>query len=294
MEQVTETTRTPLKRVVLTTGRNACLVHIYPTGPCMGSLYTLGNHPLVLGRGEDCDIRVDDNGASRRHARVDHVDNGYQVVDLQSTNGTQVNNETITVRRLTDGDHLRIGNTIYRFLAGGNIEAEYHEEIYRLTIMDALTGVHNKRYLLEFLDRELSRSARHRRPLALILFDIDNFKRINDELGHLGGDYTLRDLVACVTRNMRKEDLLARYGGEEFVIVLVEAPREGATEVAERVRRKVEAFPFQYDGVSFPVTISLGVACTMGEEPLTPEEMIRLADEKLYQAKRLGRNRVVV
>src|SRR5262249_2465559 len=160
-------------------------------------------------------------------------------------------------------------NCIYRFLAGGNVEAEYHEEIYRLTIIDALTDTHNKRYMLEFLDRELSRSQRYRRPLALVMFDIDRFKSCNDDLGHLGGDLILRELAACVKGCIRKEELFARYGGEEFVIVLPETTLEGAVTVAERIRSLVEKHTFQYEGKTYPITISLGVATTMGEEELT-------------------------
>ncbi len=159
-------------------------------------------------------------------------------------------------------------------------------------IIDALTDIHNKRYLLEFLDRELSRSARYHRPLALIMFDIDHFKAINDEFGHLGGDFALRELAACVKGSVRKEELFARYGGEEFIIVLPETDRDGALTVAERVRVLVEKHSFQYEGKTIRVTISIGVATTTGETALTPAELIRQADDKMYQAKNSGRNRV--
>src|SRR5205085_11743410 len=139
-----------------------------------------------------------------------------------------------------------------------------HEEIYRLTIIDGLTEVHNKRYLLEFLEHELDRAERHARPLALVLFDIDRFKLLNDKLGHLGGDYTLRELAACVKTHVRKVDLFARYGGEEFALVLPETTHTGAVECAEQVRRLIEAHPFLYDGESYTVTASLGVAGTAG------------------------------
>src|SRR5262249_24409159 len=214
-------------------------------------------------------------------------------VDLQSTNGTFVNDVPASMCKLKDGDYLRVGNCIYRFLAGGNVEAEYHEEIYRLTIIDALTDVHNKRYLMEFLDRELSRSARYHRPLALILFDIDHFKEINDVYGHLGGDFTLRELAASVKSVVRKEELLARYGGEEFVVVLPESTLEGAVSVSERIRSMVENHTFVFEEQEYHITISLGVASTSGAEVLTPTELIRQADERLYQAKRAGRNRIV-
>ena len=293
MEKATETWVTAPDRLVSSTRRDACVVHIYPTGPGMGARYALTDVPMVLGRGNDCDIRINDHSVSRRHARIQPGADGYYAVDLQSTNGTFVNDVPASICKLKDGDYLRVGNCIYRFLAGGNVEAEYHEEIYRLTIIDALTDIHNKRYLLEFLDRELSRSARYGRPLALILFDLDRFKGINDELGHLGGDFTLRELSALVKGCVRKEELLARYGGEEFAVVLPETARDGALLVAERIRSQVEQHQFVYEGKTYPVTISVGVALTNGGEALTPTDLLRQADENLYKAKNDGRNRVV-
>jgi diguanylate cyclase (GGDEF)-like protein len=248
---------------------------------------------MVLGRGNDCDIRINDHSVSRRHARIQPGADGYYAVDLQSTNGTFVNDVPAALCKLKDGDYLRVGNCIYRFLAGGNVESEYHEEIYRLTIIDALTDTHNKRYLIEFLDRELSRSARYSRPLALIMFDLDRFKSINDHLGHLGGDFTLREMSSLVKTCVRKEELFARYGGEEFLIVLPETTIQGGVAVAERVRALVENHSFQYEGKAYPVTVSLGVAATSGEKTLSPHELIGFADEKLFQAKNEGRNRVV-
>jgi two-component system cell cycle response regulator len=293
MERVAETWITAPKRPTSAVTRDACLVHIYPTGATMGARYTLSEAAVVVGRGEDCAIQIHDHSVSRRHARIEHCPDGFYVHDLQSTNGTFVNDRPVTNALLHDGDYLRVGNCIFRFLAGGNVEAEYHEEIYRLTIIDGLTQIHNHRYLVEFLDRELARSARHQRPLAIILFDIDWFKKINDEMGHLGGDFTLRELAACVKKTVRREDLFARYGGEEFALVLVETSQEGAVEVAERIRESVEKHPFRFEEKPFALTISLGVAFTQGDASLTAASLLRLADEKLYQAKRTGRNRVV-
>jgi two-component system, cell cycle response regulator len=292
MEKVTETWVTLPERPVSISNRNACLVHIYPTGPGMGARYTLADNPLVLGRGSDCDIRINDHSVSRRHARIQPGADGYFAVDLQSTNGTFVNDQPASMYKLKDGDYLRVGNCIYRFLAGGNVEAEYHEEIYRLTIIDALTDIHNKRYLMEFLDRELARSGRYSRPLSLVMIDIDRFKQINETMGHLGGDFTLRELAARIKGNIRKEELFARYGGEEFAVVLPETTSEGASKLSERLRAVVDNEPFRYEERVYQVTISLGVATTVGDETMTPSTLLRLADEKLFQAKRDGRNRV--
>ncbi len=260
----------------------------------MGSRFCLTEGRLIIGRGNDCDIRINDHSVSRRHARIDPGEDGYYATDLKSTNGTFVNNVPADMHRLNDGDYLRVGNCIYRYLAGGNVEAEYHEEIYRLTIIDGLTDINNKRYLMEFLDRELARSARYHRPLTLILFDIDLFKAVNDEHGHLAGDYVLRDLAACIRAVVRKEELFARYGGEEFAIVLPESTLEGAVHLAERIRLMIANRAFDFENKTFRLTISLGIATTSGDSGLTPPDLIRQADEKLYQAKKAGRNRVTV
>jgi two-component system, cell cycle response regulator len=293
MEKVTETWVTAPKRPTSAAARDACLVHIYPTGQNMGSRYTLADDALVVGRDDQCTIQIHEHSVSRRHALIDRAQDGFYVHDLQSTNGTFVNDRPISDSLLHDGDYLRVGNCIFRFLAGGNVESEYHEEIYRLTIMDGLTQIHNQRYLVEFLERELARSARHQRPLAIILFDIDWFKLINDEFGHLGGDFTLRELAGCVKKTVRREDLFARYGGEEFALVLVESTLEGAIDVAERIRASVETHGFRFEEKPFSLTISLGVAFTSGDATLTAAGLLRQADEKLYAAKRAGRNRVV-
>jgi diguanylate cyclase (GGDEF)-like protein len=292
-EKIVETWVTAPKRPVSATSRQACLIHIYPTGPFMGRRYPLEEKPVVLGRGEDCDVRLPDHSVSRRHARIEPRQDGFYVLDLGSTNGSFVNDVPGTTTRLHDGDYLRVGNCIYRFLAGGNVEAEYHEEIYRLTIIDALTQIHNHRYMLEFLDRETVRSARHGRPLAMVLFDIDRFKAVNDEFGHLAGDSILRELARCVKENVRREDLFARYGGEEFALVLVETAGAQAVDVAERIRGSVERHSFRFEDRSISVTVSLGVASTDGRQAVAANDLLRIADERLYQAKRAGRNRVV-
>ena len=273
---------------------DACLVHIYPSGPSMGKRYALGTDTWTIGRGDGCDICVPENTVSRRHARIEPGADGYAVSDLSSTNGTYVNDAPAGGRCvLADGDYLRVGNCIYRFLAGGNIESEYHEEIYRLTIVDGLTQLHNQRYLLDFLERELARTGRHARPLSVLLIDLDHFKQVNDTHGHLAGDFVLQELGHRLRPLVRREDLFARYGGEEFALVLVEAPRETALDVAGRVRAGVADAPFTFDGRSIPVTVSVGVATTSGAEAaLAPADLLKRADAKLYEAKRGGRNAV--
>ena len=279
---------------VLTGGHlDACLVHIYPSGPTRGRRYPLGGEAAVLGRSDTATIQVQDNSCSRNHARIESNPAGFYLTDTKSLNGTFVNDQpTRGAYLLQDGDYIRIGNAIYRFLAGGNIEAEYHEEIHRLSIMDPLTGVHNRRSLNEFLDREVERARRHDRPLSVVLFDIDHFKRINDQYGHTAGDFTLRNVAARVKELTRQDELLARYGGEEFALVLPETGLDRALVTAERVRRAVAAAPYEYEGKTFLVTVSGGVGVLPPGGTTTALDVLRRADDCLYEAKRAGRNRV--
>ncbi len=125
------------------------------------------------------------------------------------------------------------------------------------------------------------------------MIDIDHFKKINDKLGHLAGDLTLRQLAKCLKSEVRMDDLLARYGGEEFAAVLPETDHGRAVELAERLRQAAEIQVFSFEGRRYEVTLSLGVASTQGDKTLSPQELIRRADQRLYQAKHEGRNRVV-
>jgi diguanylate cyclase (GGDEF)-like protein len=294
MEKVAETWVTSNKRPVSQTSRDACLVHIYPVSAAIGVRYLMTDKPLILGRGEECEVRIQDHSVSRRHARIEPQPEGFMVLDLNSTNGTFINDEQLVeAKLLNDGDYLRVGNCIYRFLAGGNVEAEYHEEIYRLTIIDALTQIHNHRYLMEFLEREVLRAARHARPLSVIMFDIDRFKTINDNFGHLGGDFALREMATQIRKTVRREDLFARYGGEEFCLVLVESNSQQAIEAAERIRVLIEQHAFRFEDKTFNLTISMGIAELQSGTPTTPHDLLRRADENLFKAKRAGRNRVM-
>jgi diguanylate cyclase (GGDEF)-like protein len=244
-----------------------------------------------VGRGSDNDIMLDGDSVSRRHAYFERGGEKWVIVDDHSTNGTYVNEVQIEGRHeLANNDRIKVGPTILKYLSGADAEAKYHEEIYRMTIVDGLTQIHNKRYLYEALEREITRARRHDRPLALLLFDIDFFKRINDHYGHLAGDYVLRELADAVKTRIRRDEVFARYGGEEFVIVLPETTLEGARALAESIREKVAEHEFTFQNERIPVTISIG--CSMLVEDEGANDLIRRADEMLYEAKRGGRNRV--
>jgi diguanylate cyclase (GGDEF)-like protein len=272
--------------------RAAALVLIH--GEDLGRKFDLTNEETLIGRTSKADIQVDQDSVSRNHAKIRVDGTRITIEDLGSTNGTIVNDEHIEeVLRLRNGDLVKIGRTVFKFIASNNIEAAYHDEIYRMTTVDGLTQVFNRRYFEDAIERELSRSRRYTRPLSLVLLDIDHFKKINDTYGHLAGDAVLKEVALTVRARTRREDVFARFGGEEFALLLPEVDQKGALQLAEKARKLVEKHSFVFDGEDIPVTMSAGVA-TLIKKNENPAELIRRADEKLYEAKTGGRNRVAV
>lgn len=269
---------------------DACIVVIY--GPEIGRRITLGTAPFEIGRSSKNDLFIDQESISRHHARITYDGAGsYLVTDLNSTNGSFVNDQPVKEQRLKDGDQIQIGRSILKFMTGENIEVHYHEEIYRLMTIDGLTQIFNRRYFDEALEREFNRSKRYARELSLVLFDIDHFKKTNDTHGHLAGDSLLRQLVAALRPKLRREDIFARTGGEEFGVLLPEIGLDGALITADKLRRIAETAPLKFEQTAIPCTISLGVAMLV-ESDATGEALYKRTDEKLYEAKQRGRNRV--
>jgi diguanylate cyclase (GGDEF)-like protein len=267
-----------------------CLITIH--GPGLGRRFAIEQSETTIGRGARNTLVVPLGDISRTHCRITRRKGSLYVRDLGSTNGTYVNDELAPSDddvRLRHGDHLNLGGVIFKLLEGGDLESAYHEEVYRTAIVDGLTQIYNRRYLGDFLEREMSRALRHRRPLALLLIDVDEFKSINDRFGQLGGDQVLRELAAAVAAQMRRETCFARCGGEEFAVVLPETDAESARLAGERVRGIVEAYEFRLNGQPVPVTVSIGVGL-LDPDMQSPSELFHRADERLYEAKHAGRN----
>lgn len=237
---------------------DACLVVIY--GQSIGHKYLLKPGEILIGRSSQAQIQIDHESVSRRHARIVLADSGVALSDLGSTNGTYVNDEAITERGLGNGDLIKVGRTILKYLSTDNIEAAYYEEIYRLTTIDGLTRCFNGRYAREALVREVSRASRYKRPLSLLMFDVDDFARINEEFGHLAGDAVLAQLGKRLARRIRREDIFARTGGGEFAILAPEVDKAGAVHLGQRLLRIIGETAFGFDEVQIPVTLSLGAA----------------------------------
>jgi diguanylate cyclase (GGDEF)-like protein len=283
--RITELAATP------TSGRSgdACIVVIYGTE--LGRRVQLGTAPFEIGRSSTNDLFIDQESISRHHARISFDGSSYWISDLGSTNGTFVNDEPVREQRLRDGDQVRIGRSILKFMTGENVEVHYHEEIYRLMTVDGLTQIFNRRYFNEALEREVNRSRRYARVLSLVVFDIDHFKKINDTYGHLVGDSALRLISTAVKPRLRREDIFARVGGEEFAVLLPEIAIDGARVIAEKIRSIVQGTPMKHEQEYIRCTVSLGVA-TLDDGEGPPEDLYKRADELLYEAKQTGRNRV--
>ena len=282
---------TTLDEINTTRKGDDCLVIIYaPTPGNLGKRFLLDNESITIGRDRDNDIILESDSVSRHHCRIEHRNDRIYAVDLDSTNGTFINDDIdpITDVQLRRGDQIKIGDTIFKYLRGSDVESQYHETIYNLTITDGLTDVHTKRYLLDILEREVPRAQRHKRSLSMLMIDIDHFKEVNDTYGHLAGDLVLKDLAMIIRDRLRPDDTISRYGGEEFVAVLPETSLAGAVFTAEQLRELVQAHPFTFEGEKIAVTVSIGVAEL--KESCTTEQLFKAADEMMYQAKRDGRN----
>ncbi len=168
-----------------------------------------------------------------------------------------------------------------------------YEETKELAIKDGLTKLYNKRYFLESLEKEFVRAKRFNEELSLILLDIDHFKKVNDTLGHIQGDSVLKEIGTIIKQAVRKVDFAARYGGEEFVVIAPNTSLQEIMEIAERIRKNTEQYPFKSEKEPLNITISLGVA-TLTEKIKDKMELLKEADDALYQAKRAGRNQICI
>ncbi len=168
---------------------------------------------------------------------------------------------------------------------------EANERLQEMVDRDYLTGLFNMRSIYERIDVELKRNRRFERSLACVMLDMDHFKRVNDDHDHLFGSFVLKEMGQIIQRTLRETDLAARYGGDEFLLVLTETDIQGASALAERLRRRVEAHCFTDGKSSIQLTISLGIATSDMASEMDARTLVRFADHALYQAKEAGRNR---
>ena len=266
-------------------------------GTQLGRVFPLVPGINVIGRSPGVDLPLVDEEVSRTHAWVSlrNGPGGNEVVleDKGSTTGTFLNDQILTGPvRLTAGDRISVGNHVLKLVAMDPLERSFYAVLLDQSTRDPLTGLNNRRSALEELQNRFDLSQRHNRPLAVIMCDLDHFKRINDTLGHGAGDVVLQEFGQRVKNNLRTTDMAGRIGGEEFLLILPETDLEGALLLAERLRVATSGFAFELPTNPIEVTCSLGVA-ERSPEDRDGGALLARADGALYVAKRGGRNRVV-
>jgi len=275
--------------------QDACLIII--RGSPQGHRYFLTVPEVVIGRDPAADISIVDQGISRKHAKITKKDGKVYLTDLNSSNGTSINDKKLPgnePRELVKEDMIKLGGTILKFLPAGELEILFYGNLGSAAHTDAMTKIYNKGFLLEALEAEFKRAKALHSDFSVLFFDLDHFKKVNDTHGHDAGDYVLKEFAQLIRANhLRPKDIFARYGGEEFVVLLANTDAKDAFDIAERIRSAIETHPFVYEGKRLPITTSLGVAeLRTGIE--SAQTLLKSADQALYAAKTSGRNKVVV
>ncbi len=257
-----------------------------------GRIIYLSKNYMTIGRGAHADIVISDKTVSRKHCLIEVNGLDVFVIDLESSNGTYVNNVKINKALLKPGDKLRIGSTLLKFELADKEDSEFLENLYKKSTFDDLTSLYNRNVLMEKLNLFFEDTGDS--PLSILFLDLDHFKSINDKYGHQTGSDLLSEIGRLLLSNTRTADIAARYGGEEFVILLPHTSESQAAYVAEKIRKIIANYPFKSrSGEKINITVSIGVA-QRDKEINNPELLIKQADEAMYQAKEKGRNRTVL
>jgi diguanylate cyclase (GGDEF)-like protein len=257
---------------------------------------------VTLGRALDAHVRLNDQKASRLHACIStEVDPNsgttvFKVKDLNSTNGTLLNGRPVTEAVLNHGDKILVGNQLFRFELLDEIDRAFQQQIHRLIGHDELTGLLSSKSFFTELRREAARAEELSHPFCVLMMDLDHFKSVNDNYGHLVGNRTLQNVGVIIKSALRSGDVAARFGGEEFAAFMLDADYLQGLVAAERVRRGIEQAVFSASveaahptATRFHLTVSIGVAC-YPDDARDPIRLVELADSALYRAKRNGRN----
>ncbi len=248
---------------------------------------------ITVGRSAECNLVVNDPLVSRKHFRIWQYREEFYIEDLNSLNGTYVNQRRLEGKeKISDGSIITAGRTIFKFEARSQLESLFHQYLYTAATTDRMTGLLNKYYFVDQLKRQLSYAKRYEKQFVILMADLDNFKKINDTFGHQVGDEVLKYASFKILSSVRENDLCARYGGEEFVILLPETGIKEGMVVAERIRKSVNEDIIDVGSAEIRVSVSIGLS-HFPSDSKNWEELIKIADKRLYEAKALGKNRVV-
>ena len=272
------------------------IVIAHPDARWIGSRFRIPRQPRVaVGRADTADLRLSGSPSLSRHHATFHFSGEVATLeDAGSRNGTFVNGRRIVhAVALASGDRIQIGGVHCKFLHGLDVEAAYHDALLELATRDGLTGAYNRRFFEEELERQIERARARGDRLCLVLLDLDHFKRVNDQHGHVIGDQVLRELVAIARRCFGSEPVLARVGGEEFAFTCRESGATEAAALAETVRAAIAGHPLECLDAAERITCSFGVA-ELGTGDASGVDLYRRADQALYRSKNAGRDRVTI
>lgn len=271
---------------VAATHGSPCLTVV--SGGTVGKVHAL---PLgkvtVIGRGADTDLPIGDARVSRRHAKITTDTKGTSLLeDLGSSNGTFLNGSRIQRHKLKEGDHFQLGSgTVLKFFYQNEVEQEVQQELADRAMKDALTGIYTEQYLLDRVANEYAYALRHKTDLALLLFEIDDFKNIKTAHGVAACELVFKELASLVKRALRAEDVFARYGKTALAILTRGIADAGALVVAQRLRRAIKAHNFVFQNSQILITISIGMA-TGSDQAKSPAKLIEIAEKYLRRAQK--------
>jgi two-component system cell cycle response regulator len=262
-------------------------------GDLNGTIFDLVETTTSIGRNADNHIALEFNGISRYHFKILYANEVHAVEDLESKNGTYLNNKKIeSITPIHKGDIIKVGSIALKYLPKGDPERLTYDKLNLEANTDKHTGCFNKTYFNNKINLEVNKSKVTGDPLSLVIFDLDHFKKLNDNYGHDAGDFVLKEMAKIIRAGgIRENDTFARYGGEEFVVLLPKTNLKQSFEIAERLRKLVENHQFIYDGKRLPVTASIGVA-DYRPGVTTGTDLFKRADEAVYKSKEGGRNQV--
>ena len=260
-----------------------------------GRRHKLHRGTMTIGRSSQANITIKDDHISRIHCIIEWMGDTIQIDDQGSTNGIYVDSKAVNQAILSNGVPIQLGHSIMKIEYKTEAEIQAEESILYKASFDSLTGIFNRHHFTRLASMEIAYASRHKLSIGVIMIDIDDFKHVNDQYGHLVGDSILSQFSNIVIENKRTEDLFARYGGEEFIIMpRGEVNKDLMYIQCERIRKAIDAYVFCFDETRVRITASFGYHLIKVESVDTEkvlQDVICKSDEALYLAKKLGKNR---
>lgn len=258
-------------------GRDCVVVMHTPRQAWLGRRFTLSD-PTRVGRAADSEIALDEDAVAERQAHFEQRDGVWFFVADDPAQASYCNNESVAgAVALANGDRVRIGGTVLKYIVSTDVEALYHEQIYRLISIDDLTQIYNRRYLQESLSSEIALARRRAKHLGVVLFDVERGK---DDAPHGTGDAILKEIARVVQPLVRGDGVFARHGGDRFCIALPSCTPEEPLDLARTLQETIATHGFSFQGEPVPVTLQIGTAL-LTDQDMTPDHLLARADRAL-------------